>query len=115
LVVSHYIFTRKTVENEQPCKQKFLQFVRTMSRRGVNAELGGGSDDSWRYIRHERLEEDLRSVCSALSLPMVAIPNHKVGGPKTPRPHYRAFYDAESRALVEENWKDWLKKFDYAY
>ncbi len=61
--------------------------------------------------RFESLDEDYRKVCEALGIDCRPLPQFK----KSTRQHYKNYYSAESRAVVENLYRKDLEAFNYEF
>ncbi len=60
----------------------------------------------------ENIKEDWKKLCSLIDIPHVTMPHLKSNGKF---PHYREFYDVETKELVENMYKRDLELFDYEF
>ncbi len=73
-------------------------------------------DDRLNIIRYESLEADLTKLLKSLDLrPPASVPTFKTGIRPNDVPDYRSMYTKESRAFMEECFKDYLDRFEYEF
>jgi hypothetical protein len=63
--------------------------------------------------RFETLQDDFNLVCDRLDMPRLLLPQANCS-PK-PRAHYSAYYDQETRALVERHFATDIETFGYCF
>lgn len=118
-LVSTYLFLTAKAGGERP---PFPLFMRRLAEGGINARWSR-LIDHWPIHaiddriavdfvgRYERLDDDFRVICDALSTPVHAMPRAK----SSPRYDFRAFYDGESRNLVARLCEREIEHFGYRF
>lgn len=61
--------------------------------------------------KFENLDADWRKICEALNVTPIELTRENA----VSRPHYRTFYDAESRDLIAQRFARTIEKFDYQF
>jgi hypothetical protein len=112
LVVSSYFYTFRDKPNPPP----FPIWVQSKKRSKVNDEIVPHFNSSWKVIRFETLEEDVRLTLDSLGLSLrSSIPSLKSGYRPAHARNYRHLYDSSSRAAVESLFSDWFQAFSYEW
>jgi hypothetical protein len=95
---------------------KFSEWLPHHRRPRVNEELCSVSDESWRFIRFERLAEDVEALADAFGLSVQGAPRYKESAPfQNQGVSYRELYTRKDRARVELVYSDWFQKFGYEW
>lgn len=115
IAVSYYT-RQEYIKPDKKAFENFLKDPRTvnylLSNRNIWSIDGNLSYDF--YIRQENLKEDLDNLIKQLDLPFydLDIPTYKM---KHKREHYSAYYNNESKAIIEKLFEKELKHFNYTF
>ena len=117
VVVSSYFYHHRDLDSGLLTPKKLEEWVK--SKRGIrhlnlNKSLWFSPDFKYEYVRHENIEEDIKTICEKLGIETetINLPSFKV----TPgRKHYREYYNEETKKIVTDLYSDELKTFNYEF
>ena len=117
IVVSSYLFNHRhlgDVTLTPEILEDWLKSKYTIRYLNMNKTLWFSTDFKYEYIRHENIEEDIKSVCEKLGIEIetVNLPSFKVS---PGRKHYREYYSEEAKKVVADLYSDELKTFNYEF
>ena len=113
LLVSSY-FWAKHRGKDVPNFEDWVMGQKTMAK--ANAAIPRALDESWKVIRFEQLQEDLRVVFSELGLgDLEEMPFFKKTNQTGVARDYRTMYSAPSRKHVELIYANWFEAFGYEW
>ena len=119
LMVSGHFFAaaRKGLDkNDVDNEKAFTAFVqKRLDSNEWQQHLPDLMDSSWRFIRQEHLEDDLRRLASDLGLELKR-PLHFKSGLRPPEKNsYEYLYSKFTKDIVANRYRKWIDAFDYRF
>jgi hypothetical protein len=102
-------FVRWKLDPDRP-RSDLLDIARELQSEYVTDLRGRTIVDF--VARYENLGEDFRTICRAIGIDAPPLPHHRRAGGRQP---YREYYDAETRKLVGEHYREDLERFGYEF
>jgi hypothetical protein len=111
--VSQYFWVTRRQGNRRPGFKSYLKAAAPMRNWSIYTENNRIIVDH--IIRHEDLENGLRSVLASLGAPEIAPMTMAKGAFRAEEDHYRGFYDDETREIVARWYTREIETFGWTF